>query len=242
MEIGSKKWIELVQEGALQLGVTVSHDQAGQFAKHGRWLMEWNRRINLTAITEPKQVAVKHFLDAIAPIRHIPDQGQLLDIGTGGGFPGIPLKIMRPGQPMTLIDSARKKINFVKHVIRQLPLNCIQAHHTRAEALFENSGKGTYAVIICRALADPYRAVKLAAPLLNSDGKIVLYQGPNENAAATSRSPQICTIDGITYRQSIISYLLPALGDARKVTILEFEQPPLLQKSKGSKVKTTSVK
>jgi 16S rRNA (guanine527-N7)-methyltransferase len=168
---------------------------------------------------------VKHFLDAIAPMRHIPGQGQLLDIGTGGGFPGIPLKIMRPDQPMTLIDSVRKKINFVKHVIRQLSLNCIQAHHIRAEGLSGNAGMGAYTVVICRALAEPERAVKLAAPLLASDGKIVLYEGPNENAAEISRSSRICTIDGVTYRKSVFSYLLPMFGYARKVTIFEFEQP-----------------
>lgn len=222
MEIGSKEWIDLVQEGAPQLGVTVSHDQAGQFAQHGRWLMEWNRKTNLTAITDPQHVAVKHFLDAIAPMHHIPDNGHLLDIGTGGGFPGIPLKIMRPFQSMTLIDSVRKKIHFVKHVIRQLSLNDIQAHHTRAEALSEDSGVEKYAVIICRALADLDRAVRLAAPLLASDGKIILYQGPNEKAA-TSRSTQVYTLDGITYRQNAYSYSLPVFGDARKVTILEFD-------------------
>lgn len=225
MEIGSKKWIELVREGASQLGVTVSQDQADQFAKHGRWLMEWNRRINLTAITDPKQVAIKHFLDAIAPLQHIPDRGQLLDIGTGGGFPGIPLKIMRPDQSMMLIDSVRKKINFVKHVIRQLPLNHIQAKHARAEALCENSGVGIYTVIVCRALADPVRVVKFAGPLLASGGKIVLYQGPNESPAVTSHPPQISNLDGIAYRQSVFSYSLPVFGDARKVTILEYEQP-----------------
>lgn len=224
MEIGSKGWIELVQQGASQLGVTVSQDQAGQFALHGRWLMEWNRRINLTAITDPQQIAVKHFLDAIAPLHHMPDQGQLLDIGTGGGFPGIPLKIMRPDQPMILIDSVRKKINFVKHVIRQLSLSHIQAHHTRAEALCEDPGMGKYTVVICRALADPDRAVRLAAPLLTSNGKIVLYQGPNEGKAASSRPTQSYILDGTTYRMSGFSYSLPIFGDARKVTIIEFDK------------------
>lgn len=224
MKIGSEIWIDLVQEGASQLGLTVSRDQADQFAQHGRWLVEWNRRINLTAITDPKQVAIKHFLDAVAPIQYIPDQGHLLDIGTGGGFPGIPLKIMRPEQPMTLIDSVRKKINFVKHVIRQLSLKKIQAHHTRAEELSENSGIGKYSVVICRAVADPQRAVRLAAPLLTSYGNIVLYQGPNETEPATSRSNQAYTIDGITYRRSVFSYSLPVFGDARKITLLEFEK------------------
>lgn len=221
MKIGSKKWIDLIKTGASALAVTVSDDQANQFAEHGRWLLEWNHRINLTAITDPEQVAIKHFLDAIAPIRHIPDHGHMLDIGTGGGFPGIPLKIMRPDQPMTLIDSVRKKINFVKHVIRQLSLNGIQALHARAEELPENE---KYAVVTCRALADLDRAVRLAAPLLASNGKIILYQGPHQNTVATSPSAPLYTLDGITYQRTTLSYPLPILGNDRTITILELNK------------------
>lgn len=225
IKIGSHTWIDLVREGASRLGVSVNHDQAGQFAQHGLWLMEWNRRINLTAITDPVQIAAKHFLDAIAPLNHIPDQGHLLDIGTGGGFPGIPLKILRPGQPMTLIDSVRKKINFVKHVIRQLSLNDIQAHHTRAEELSENtSGPDRYPVVVCRALADLERAVRLAAPLLASKGRIVLYQGPRKYAENMALSPCVYSLDGRTYRRSVFSYSLPVFGDPRIITILDLER------------------
>lgn len=221
MKIGSEKWIDLVQEGAFQLGVTVSHDQAFQFAQHGQWLMEWNRKINLTAITDPAEVAVKHFLDAIAPISHIPAQGHLLDIGTGGGFPGIPLKIMRPGQPMTLIDSVRKKINFVKHVIRRLSLNGITALHTRAEELWEDSSAiGTFSVVICRALADMEGAVRLAAPLLTPKGRVIVYQGSRKPAIKKNSDPCLCSIGGIPYRRKTISYPLPFSGDARNLTLL----------------------
>ena len=132
MQIGSQEWTAMLSEGAARMGLTVRPAQAAQFATHARLLLEWNRKINLTAITDPTQVAVKHYLDAIAPLDHIPPGGRLLDIGTGGGFPGIPLKVMRPDQPMTLIDGVRKKVNFVKHVIRALRLNRIEALHTRA--------------------------------------------------------------------------------------------------------------
>lgn len=225
MRIGSEKWIDFVQEGASHLGATLSHDQALQFAQHGQWLMEWNHKINLTAITDPAEVAVKHFLDAIAPIQHIPAQGHLLDIGTGGGFPGIPLKIMRPWQPMTLIDSVRKKINFVKHVIRQLSLNDITALHTRAEELWKDpSARGKFSVVICRALADMEGAVRLAAPLLTPKGRVILYQGPRKSAIKKNSNPCICRIGGITYRRKTISYPLPFFGDARSLTVLQPER------------------
>jgi 16S rRNA (guanine527-N7)-methyltransferase len=221
MEIGSDKWIDLVQDGACQLGLKISQAQVFLFAQHGRWLMEWNRKINLTTITDAAQVAVKHYLDAIAPIHHIPAQGNLLDIGTGGGFPGIPLKIMRPEQPMTLIDSVRKKVNFIKHVIRQLSLRDIEALHTRAETLSQqNSGQRRYPIVICRALADLNVAVRLAAPLLTPKGSIILYQGPRDSADPNSRTADIFSLDGSTYRRTTITYTLPVFGDARRVTIL----------------------
>ena len=222
MKIGSDKWIELVQDGARLLSVAVTRDQAVKFAQHGQWLMQWNRKINLTAITDPADVAVKHFLDAIAPIHHIPAHGHLLDIGTGGGFPGIPLKIMRPDQPMTLIDSVRKKVNFVKHVTRQLALRNIHASHVRAEDLCnENPGQHGFSVVICRALADMDGAVRLAAPLLGSNGKIVLYQGPQVPTDPNSITPVSFEVEKTKFRRTTVNYTLPYIGDARSVTILE---------------------
>ena len=139
--IGSDAWIDLLVQGADRLGHSLSPDQARQMALHVQLLLEWNQRTNLTAITDPVHVAVKHCLDAIAPLHLLPEEGALLDIGTGGGFPGIPLKIMRPDLDMTLIDSVRKKISFVNHVIRQLHLPRIEALHVRAQTLAEQIGR-----------------------------------------------------------------------------------------------------
>jgi 16S rRNA (guanine527-N7)-methyltransferase len=219
IKIGSDRWIDLVLDGARQLDVAVRHDQACQFAQHAQWLLQWNRKVNLTAITDSVQVAVKHFLDAIAPIQYIPAQGHLLDIGTGGGFPGIPLKILRPDQPMTLIDSVRKKANFVKHVIRQLALDGIEASHIRAEVLsLEYSGRGRFAVVVCRALADLKGAVRLAAPLLTPNGRIILYQGPQRCL------PDRLVVNEETYRHTTVTYSLPFIGDARRISVLELEK------------------
>jgi len=224
MEIGSEKWMDFVLEGAAQLGLRVSPVQAAQFGRHGQLLMEWNRNINLTAITDPTQVAIKHYLDAIAPLSHIPSEGRLLDIGTGGGFPGIPLKIMRPAQAMTLIDSVRKKINFVKSVIRQLRLDQIEALHTRAEELWLQSVHAhNYEVIVSRALADLNVVVHMAMPLLADNGCIVAFQGPR----GTGRYPDgrfSTMIKDRLYRFQLLTftYKLPLLGDDRSVSILKF--------------------
>jgi 16S rRNA (guanine527-N7)-methyltransferase len=224
MDIGSDRWLRLVRDGAAQLGVSVSREQAMQFARHGQWLMEWNRKINLTAITDPKEVAIKHFIDAIAPLNHIPDGGHLLDIGTGGGFPGIALKIMRPDQSMTLIDGVRKKINFVKYVIRQLSLDQIFALHQRAEALSGSTSEaGKFAVIVCRALADPLAAVGLAQPLLTPNGRIVLYQGPHTTTDSAWANGSRLSYHGISClrERETICYQLPYSNMKRRVIILD---------------------
>lgn len=225
MRIESEKWRRLVRDGAAQMGLKVNRQQALLFSRHAQLIIQWNRKINLTAITDPADMAVKHFLDAIAPINQIPAHGRLLDIGTGAGFPGIPLKIMRPRQPMTLIDSVRKKINFVKYAIRDLSLQHIDALHTRAESLsIQHPGDEKFDVIVCRALADPESAVRLAAPHLKPKGSIILYRGPQKPAKHTPPGRRAWHFDGWTYQRKTISYPLPFLGDARSVTVLVHEK------------------
>ncbi len=219
MQIGSEEWIAAVIKGASQLGNTVTTDQARQMALHAQLLIEWNRRVNLTAITDPMGVAVKHCLDAVAPLHLLPAEGALLDIGTGGGFPGIPLKILRPDLAMTLVDSVRKKISFVNHVIRQLKLLQIEALHVRAQSLaLQESRKGRYTVIVFRAFSDLKSALQLALPLLAPQGRVIAYQGPNDPSVDKLTESDI----GQRFqRVEQISYRLPYLGDERKLAVLQ---------------------
>ncbi len=222
MKIGSDEWINIVLEGADRMGVSVNAYQAFQFGRHAQHLMQWNRKINLTAITDPAQVAVKHYLDAIAPLSHIPAEGRLLDMGTGGGFPGIPLKIMRPDQSMTLIDSVRKKITFVKSSIHLLGLAQIEARHVRVQDMpLQNTPQVEFEVVVCRALAELEAVVAMAIPVLADDGRLVVYQGPQGTARnrAEEFSP---VVDNRRYRFQLLSYSyqLPFTGDKRSVAVV----------------------
>jgi 16S rRNA (guanine527-N7)-methyltransferase len=222
MEIGSPGWLDIIMEGAAQMGLTVTADQARQFAVHGRYLLEWNRTINLTAITKPEDVAVKHFLDSIGPLIHLPSRGRLLDIGTGGGFPGLPLKVMRPELSMTLIDGVRKKVNFVKYAIRQLELEDILALQARAEELGRDPVyTGSFHVIVGRAVADLADLLDLAAPLLVPRGRIIAYQGPQGSGSSTAEARSSLTCGERRFNATTCHYHLPFIGDSRSVTVLE---------------------
>jgi 16S rRNA (guanine527-N7)-methyltransferase len=176
MDINSKEWKALLVEGAATLGITIGTLQAEQMAVHGAELLKWNRKVNLTAIVEPVEVAVKHFIDAIVPVMDISPCSKLLDMGSGGGFPGLPLKVVAPELSVTLIDSSRKKVSFQNHIIRTLGLSGIEAIHTRAET-FASVKRCVYDVVICRAFSDFGFFLKMAHPFLKPEGIMVAMKG-----------------------------------------------------------------
>ena len=184
MQIGSSAWKEIIQAGAGSLAIDMDRRQIEQFALYAGELINWNRKMNLTAITDAEGVAVKHFLDSVAPAALIPLGASLLDIGSGSGFPGIPLKIVRPDLRVTLIDAVRKKVNFQKHVIRTLGLENIGSHQSRAEAF---CAQKPFDVVITRALSSLTQFAALALPLLAENGVMLAWKGkPAETQSEVS--------------------------------------------------------
>lgn len=216
MEIGSAKWQQLIIDGAQSCGINIDQSQTEQFAVHATELMKWNRKINLTTITRPKDVAVKHFVDSCIPSLLVVPGAKILDIGSGGGFPGIPLKILIPSLSMMLIDASRKKVSFLKHVIRTLKLENIEARHERAEELAKKQvAANSFDVIISRALASIENLVLMAAPLLAEDGVIVAMKGAKPFQAIEAARKQVNTnnvvleIGNIRYSLDLKKYTLP---------------------------------
>ena len=192
--IGSEKWKQTLRSGAESLGVTLDRSAVDGFTAHAFEMMRWNTRINLTAITDPFEMAVKHYIDSIAPANLIPPDARLMDIGSGAGFPGIPLKILLPSLVVTLTDAVRKKISFLNHAGRTLKLTNFTALHVRIEkaqthrALADGSaghgsavggvlGEGLYDVVIARALASLDDIMSMALPLLAEGGRVVALKG-----------------------------------------------------------------
>jgi len=179
--------IRCIIKGSNDLGVKVSDHQVQLMILHAKELMAWNKKINLTAIKKPLQIAEKHFVDSIAAASFLENETCLMDMGSGGGFPGIPIKIMNPSLKVVLVDSSRKKVNFLKHVIRTLHLENIDAIHARVEDLHENNAyQNKYDAVISRAFTSLSDFVTFAAPFLNEKGTIYAMKGKNAEKEITS--------------------------------------------------------
>jgi 16S rRNA (guanine527-N7)-methyltransferase len=231
MEIGSTEWKQLIADGAGQMDIALRLEYVEGFAVHALELMQWNRKMNLTAITSPLDVAVKHYLDSILPATFIKTGSSLLDIGSGGGFPGIPLKIIMPSLSVTMIDATRKKISFLKHAIRMLHLDDIWAMHVRLEDLIKDrNNHHRFDVITCRAFSGLRHFATNALPLLKPGGVMIALKGKE----AETELRQITAMDDGTFqmelgkkedscvylRAEVSQWNLPYLNEDRLLIIL----------------------
>ena len=230
MQIGSKKWQNLIYEGAKNLDIQIDKRKIEKFAIHAVELMKWNQKTNLTAITDPFEVAVKHFLDSIVPVKIIPSNASLLDIGSGGGFPGIPLKISLPSLSVTLIDASRKKVSFLKHIIRILELKNIDALHIRAEEFANKPGIAkTFDVIISRALSSMTSFALTAIPFLKKEGVIIAMKGNVSGddiqllrSSVNKKHTILLDEDTEAFELSVKRYSLPYLNSDRSMVSLKY--------------------
>ena len=225
MEIGSAEWENIIINGARVFDINLGLKEVGQFSIHAGELVKWNLKINLTSITDPFEVAVKHFIDSIAPAGIIPAGASMLDMGSGAGFPGIPLKVVIPSLSVSLADSSRKKITFLKHVIRTIGLEDIEALQGRAEELA--NGAKMFDVIICRAFSSLEMFVGSALPLLAPNGIIISLKGkinPEEIEAVRASGDKkrgAGKISGLPIDIKIKKYLLPYIDSERTLMIIK---------------------
>lgn len=159
-------------------GFSLSDNQIDQFQRYYELLLEWNEKINLTAITEQSEVIEKHFLDSILPSSAFENASKVIDIGSGAGFPGIPLKIIRPDLDITLLDSLNKRINFLNIVIDELKLENIRAIHGRSEDIAKMPiYREKFDIVTARAVAKLNILAEYSIPFIKVNGKFIAYKG-----------------------------------------------------------------
>ncbi len=157
-----------------KIGINATEEQILKLEKFYELLIEWNKKINLTRIIEKEEVFLKHFYDSLTIVKviNLDDVTSLCDVGTGAGFPGIPLKIFFPHLKVTLVDSLQKRINYLNILIKELMLDDINAIHIRAEDFNEK-----FDVVTSRAVANIEKLLTYTMHLLNEDGKMIAMKG-----------------------------------------------------------------
>ena len=178
MQIGDASWRETVRQGAAHFDVRPTASQLDQFTAHAAELVRWNRKINLTRVTRPEDIAVRHIVDSLALVPHLSGCRRLLDIGSGGGYPGVVVSTMLPACSVVMMDSVRKKISFLKHVTRRIGAGNSAALHARAEDLASDPDfAGRFDAVTCRALSDLPTCLELALPFLGKMGVLFAMRG-----------------------------------------------------------------
>ena len=172
----------MLVQGSKELGIVLSDEQVSQFYQYYQELVTWNQKMNLTAITEEKEVIVKHFLDCLTPAVNFDFTTckTLIDMGTGAGFPGIPLKIAYPHLKITLVDSLQKRIHFLQEVTKGLGLENVECVHGRAEELGQNSiYREQYDLCVSRAVSHLSVLYEYTLPFIKTGGVFLALKGPN---------------------------------------------------------------
>ena len=169
-----KIFFEKIQENSKVLGFNFSVEQLEKFYKYMNLLIEWNEKMNLTAITEPNDIILKHFIDSITINKYIENSVKVVDVGTGAGFPGIPLSIIRPDLQITVVDSLNKRLMFLQEIKKELELKNIDIVHARAEEFGQNKNyRETFDIATSRAVANLSTLSEYLVPLVKIKGKCV---------------------------------------------------------------------
>ena len=201
----------LAEEAARLFGVQLQSDQLDRLERHVAELLRWNAAVNLTSLTESRAVAELHLLDSLAIVPHVPEGARVVDVGSGGGFPGIPLAIARPDVRVRMVDRTGKKAAFLASAAARLDLRNAEAAQERVE----EGARGDFDVAVSRALTEPASWVPLARGLVVEGGRILVMLG-SEEATAEERARLL----GSDRLLAAIRYTLPG-GASRGLWVVE---------------------
>lgn len=213
---------EALQRAASEYQISLTEQQNERFSLYNDLLLEWNEKMNLTAITEPEEVAVKHMIDSLSCYdKNVFKKGaKVIDVGTGAGFPGLPLKIWQDDINLTLLDSLNKRVNFLNTVAQSLDLSGVMTIHSRAEdAGKKELYRERYDIAVSRAVARLNVLCELCLPFVCVGGYFIALKGSRYKEEAQEAAQAVKLLGGAIER--IVPIKLPRLEDARAVIYIK---------------------
>lgn len=212
--------------------IQVNDKQLDQFEKYYEYLVQENEKFNLTAITEMKDVAIKHFLDSVLGAGEIPQNATVIDVGTGGGFPGVPLKILRPDIKITLLDSLQKRVKFLQEVVNLLGLENVVCVHSRAED-YAKEKREKFDVSLSRAVASVPTLSEYLIPFVRVGGRVIMYKSQKADEELASGQKAIKTFGGNV--DKVIPFNLEEVESERNIVVIkkETKTPPKYPRGKN---------
>lgn len=218
-----KEFKEEMFKYLIKLNISLSDKQINQFYSYMNLLIEWNKVMNLTAIAEPNEIIIKHFIDSLTVLDQIKEKDTIIDVGTGAGFPGIPIKIAFPETKIVLLDSLNKRINFLNEVINKLALSDIQTIHGRAEDLGkDNKYRGKYDIAIARAVAPLNILLEYLMPFIKVNGRCLCMKGSNGKKELNKSANAIDVLSGRIIEAK--EFYLPDTDMERTIITIEKEK------------------
>ena len=215
-----EEFFEKIQEKSIDLGVRFLVEQTEQFFEYMNLLIEWNEKMNLTAIIEPEEIILKHFIDSITILKELEDDSKIVDVGTGAGFPGIPLSIMNPTLKITLVDSLNKRLVFLQEVINKLNLKNVEIVHARAEEFGQNKKyRENFDVSTSRAVANLSTLSEYLIPLVKVGGKVISMKAGEAHEEINEAKKAIEVLGGIV--EKVDEFNLPQSDIGRTVIIIK---------------------
>ncbi len=209
----------LLIEGAKSFGMDLTEENLLAFERYLRELLKWNQKMSLTSIHQEHEIILKHFLDSLSVVPHLTGVSSLLDIGSGAGFPGIPIKIVLPSLEITLIDSVLKKVDFESHIIRTLALKKIKVIHGRVQdkEIIETLREG-FDAVIARAFSNLETLLRLGVPFLKPKGILLAMKGKTMEGELK----QLTQLSPLPYRLiKTFRFLLPFSSIHRSILLFE---------------------
>ena len=217
--------MQVLAEQAERLGLRLSGCQLAQFAEYTRLLAVGNRRANLTAITDPVEVQVRHHLDSLTALLAIPEWRKglrVVDLGAGAGFPGVPLKIAFPGIRLTLVESVGKKTAFLRDAVKRLGIADVEVLTTRAEELARVEGyRGQFDVALARGVGAMPTLIEYALPLCKGHGRLLAWKGKDGPAEARASANALAELGGKIAEVYPVASLSPPLPPDRWLVCVE---------------------